>query len=88
MTDSREAPARRLGRRLQAELNLFVQFHLGFDANVVYAFSDKGMQVSIEHPRVQAFSFRLDLQEMRGLVDDPDLFEEFLLTHLTDHRKS
>lgn len=69
------------------QLDFFVFFHLGSDAVVRCDRSPAGVEVSISHPRIEDFQFRLASEELAALVGDSDQLEEFLLGHLTRHRR-
>lgn len=68
--------------------NSFVFFHLGSDAVVGTRELPDGIEVEVEHSRVQPFRFELTKARMAKLLNDPDQFEEFFLGFLTTYRRS
>ncbi len=73
-------------RDFRNQLDDFVFFHLGSDAVVETRAFEAALEVSIEHPRVRSFRFRIGESEMARLSSDPRSFEEFMLDHLTANR--
>lgn len=74
-------------KEFKEQLDFFVFFHLGSDASVSCDQGPAGVEVSISHSRVEDFRFLLSAQELAALVGDSDQLEEFLLGHLTRHRR-
>jgi len=82
------AELREWNRRFIEKFNSFVFFHLGSDAVVGIGELHDGMEVEVEHSRVQPFRFTLSKSEIEKLIKDPDQFEEFFLSFLTTYRRS
>jgi hypothetical protein len=69
------------------QLDRFVWFHLGFDAEVCIEDVAPEVQVSIRHARIETIAFRLDSDALRRMITDPEYFEEFMLTQLAAKRR-
>ena len=75
-------------QQLIQDLDAFVFFHLGSNAGVGVEETSGGLSVRLEHRRIQSFQFSLSELEIDSFAHDPESFEEFLLDHLTTHRRS
>ncbi len=71
----------------QNRLKAFVFFHLGSDAVVKVEEGPEHCRFRLAHPRIDAFEFLLAPGQMQILVRDEAQFEEFMLGHLTRHRR-
>ena len=77
----------RLPDGLAVELDAFVFFHLGSDADVSLGAGKGAICVSIRHRRVFPIQFELNPRMIDDFSRHPDRFEEFLLNILTRHRR-
>lgn len=75
-------------QQLIRDLNAFVFFHLGSDATVELEEASGGLNVRLAHRRIESFQFTLSELEVESFCKDPQSFEEFMLDHLTTHRRS
>jgi hypothetical protein len=73
---------------LKRELDAFVFFHLGSDADVSVSINHSRIHFSLDHNRIHSFSFSLSFEEFESITDQPEAFENVLLGYLAKHRKS
>lgn len=72
----------------EQKLNAFVFFHLGANANCTIEQAASSLKVSLEHPRIEPFSFQIDCNELAEMLKNHQDFEDFMLHQLTRHRRS
>jgi hypothetical protein len=72
---------------LASELDAFVFFHLGSDAEVAVRGQSDGFRLSIRHRRVSPIEVDLDSRKIADFCRRTELFEEFLLDLLTRRRR-
>ena len=73
--------------RLRDQLDFFVFFHLGSDADVAFDTGDRDLRIAISHPRVRPFELQLTWERVAEMARSPEIFESFLLEQLTRHRR-
>lgn len=76
-----------LKARLREQLDAFLFFHLGADAEVAFREQPGALSISVQHRRVSPFEFTLDRHRLEDLLAKPDELERFLLHQLTLHRR-
>jgi hypothetical protein len=83
MRSEKETPIDQLTERFK----LLVFFHLGADAQLTQEFTEKGLAVSLSHPRINSFELELDSEELVDLAANPDRLEERFLDLLVKYRR-
>lgn len=77
----------RLQKRIRQDLDDFVFFHLGSDAQVAVTEGPAGIEIVVEHPRVHRFTAKVDTQQLRQIAEHPDHLETILLEYLSKNRR-
>jgi hypothetical protein len=73
--------------RLREQLNFFVFFHLGADAEVSLKADEGNLRIAIAHDRIRPMSLELSWERACELAEAPEAFEMYMLEQLTSHRR-
>jgi hypothetical protein len=73
---------------LEQELDAFVFFHLGSDAEIEIRQTRSGLSFSFRHQRINPFNFELSNHKIHSLIRNPEYLESLLLDQLNRNRRS
>ncbi len=72
---------------LREQLDFFIFFHLGSDADVHVETLQEMLRITIAHQRVRTFRLVLDWERVEELARSPEMFEAYMLDQLTRYRR-
>ncbi len=73
--------------RLREQLDFFVFFHLGADAEISLRACQGTLRIAIAHQRIRPLTLELTWERVGELAQSPEAFETYMLDRLTSHRR-